>query len=135
MWPHMGNETRRQAPSGGCMASTRDAPMERERERAEDRGRAGGNRRPARVLFLHPSDELYGSDLVLLHLVRGLDRARFEPIVVLANDLPYEGRLSDALRAGGIDCRHLPIAVARRTYLSATGVAGFLRRLHTSTRE
>jgi glycosyltransferase involved in cell wall biosynthesis len=88
----------------------------------------------ARVLFLHPSDELYGSDLALLNLLRGLDRARVSPLVVLANDLPYQGVLSRELEASGIVVRHLPIAVARRKYLSPTGLLGFRRTLRRSTR-
>jgi glycosyltransferase involved in cell wall biosynthesis len=88
---------------------------------------------PARVLFLHPSDELYGSDLALLNLVRGLDRARFTPLVVLANDLPYQGALSREMEASGIEVRHLPIAVARRKYLSPAGLLGFRRALGRST--
>jgi glycosyltransferase involved in cell wall biosynthesis len=88
---------------------------------------------PARVLFLHPSDELYGSDLVLLNLLRGLDRSRFAPLVVLANDLPYQGALSRELEASGIEVLHLPIAVARRKYLSPTGMLGFRRALRRST--
>lgn len=89
-------------------------------------------RRPARVLFLHPSDELYGSDLSLLNMVRGLDRAYFDPVVVLANDLQYEGALSAELGAAGIECRHLPIAVARRKYLSPQGLFGFQRDLRAA---
>jgi len=52
---------------------------------------------PARVLFLHPSDELYGADTSLLYLLRGLDRALFQPFVILANDLDYSGLLSKEL--------------------------------------
>src|SRR5262249_11720691 len=89
---------------------------------------------PARVLFLHPSDELYGSDLALLNLVRGLDRSRFAPLVVLANDLAYQGALSREMEASGIEVRHLPIAVARRKYLSPTGLLGFRQKLGRSTR-
>ena len=48
-------------------------------------------KRPARVLFLHPSNELYGADTSLLYLLRGLDRSRFDPYVILANDLDYSG--------------------------------------------
>jgi len=90
--------------------------------------------RPARVLFVHPSDELYGSDLSLLTMLRGLDRGRFEPLVVLANDVRYEGALSRELAAAGIECRHLDLAVARRQYLTPLGLAGFLRRLRASSR-
>ncbi|MBF6588995.1 MAG: glycosyltransferase family 4 protein [Ktedonobacterales bacterium] len=89
--------------------------------------------RPVRVLFLHPSDELYGSDQVLLNLVRGLDRTRFEPLVVLGNDVAYEGRLSKELAASGIACRHMSLAIARRKYFTPTGLFGFWRRLRAST--
>ena len=90
-------------------------------------------RRPARVLFVHPSDELYGSDLSLLNMLRGLDRARFEPLVALANDVTYEGALSRELAAAGIECRHVDLAVARRQYLTPLGLAGFLRRLRAAS--
>lgn len=93
-----------------------------------------GDQRPMRVLFLHPSDELYGSDLVLLNLLRGLDRARVHPLVVLANDLPYEGLLSRELTASGIEWRRLPIAVIRRKYFTPTGLVRFINRLRQSTR-
>src|SRR5260221_1482033 len=95
---------------------------------------ATGRRAPAKVLFLHPSDELYGSDLVLLNLLRGLDRTRFSPLVVLANDLPYQGDLSRELAASDIACRHLPIAVARRKYFSPMGLLDFRRTLSRSVR-
>ncbi len=91
--------------------------------------------KPARVLVLHPSDELYGADRVLLNLLTGLDRARFEPLVVLANDLPYDGLLSGELRARDIEVRHLPIAVARRKYLTPREFGGFARRVRRSTRQ
>lgn len=95
---------------------------------------AAASRLPIRVLFLHPSNELYGSDLVLLNLLRGLDRAYFHPLVALADDLPYEGLLAKELAASGIECRSLPLAVARRKYFTPTGLVGFLRRLRSSTR-
>lgn len=90
-------------------------------------------RRPARVLFLHPSNELYGSDLVLLNLVRGLDRHKFAPLVVLANDLAYEGLLGKELEASGITYRSLPLAVMRRKYFSPKGIPAFWKRLRDST--
>lgn len=90
--------------------------------------------RRARILFVHPSDELYGADRVLLNLLIGLDRARFDPLVVLANDLPYEGLLSRELLAHGIEVRHLPIAVARRKYLSPGDIGGFAVRVQRSVR-
>lgn len=92
------------------------------------------SRAPARILFLHPSNELYGADLALLYLLRGLDRSRFEPLVILANDIEYGGLLSRELQASNIETRSLPIAVARRKYLSPVGLPLFLRRLSKSVR-
>ena len=91
-------------------------------------------KRPARVLFLHPSNELYGADTSLLYLLRGLDRSRFEPYVILANDLDYSGLLSGELAQSGITCLSLPIAVARRKYLSPSGLPAFLGRVRSSVR-
>ena len=90
--------------------------------------------RPARVLFLHPSNELYGADTSLLYLLRGLDRSRFQPFVILANDLDYSGLLSKELVKSGIKVTSLPIAVARRKYLSPTGLPSFLGRVRSSVR-
>lgn len=90
--------------------------------------------RPARVLFLHPSNELYGADTSLLYLLRGLDRSRFQPFVILANDLEYSGLLSKELAQAGIKVASLPIAVARRKYLSPTGLPSFLGRVRSSVR-
>ena len=90
--------------------------------------------RPVRVLFLHPSNELYGADTSLLYLLRGLDRTRFQPFVILANDLEYSGLLSKELTASGIQVASLPIAVARRKYLSPMGFPSFLGRVRSSVR-
>jgi glycosyltransferase involved in cell wall biosynthesis len=90
--------------------------------------------RPARVLFLHPSNELYGADTSLLYLLRGLDRAKFQPFVILANDLEYSGLLGKELTASGIQVASLPIAVARRKYLSPIGLPTFLGRVRSSVR-
>lgn len=89
---------------------------------------------PARVLFLHPSNELYGADTSLLYLLRGLDRSRFNPLVLLANDLEYSGLLSAELQKANIAVFPFPIAVARRKYLSPAGFPGFLGRVRTSVR-
>lgn len=91
--------------------------------------------RPARVLFLHPSDELYGSDQVLLNIVRGLDRRHFEPYVVVANDLNYEGLLSRELDRIGVPHHSTALAVARRKYFTPTGILEFRKRIKDSAAE
>lgn len=85
--------------------------------------------RPARtILFIHPSDELYGSDRCLLELVRGLppeDRA----IVALPRDIAYQGALSQALRASGVKLRHVNMLVLRRSLLHPRQLPTLVGRL------
>jgi glycosyltransferase involved in cell wall biosynthesis/O-antigen ligase len=90
------------------------------------------------ILFVHSSDEMYGSDVVLLELLRRLDKARFRPLVALPADLPYErgqARLSDELVKLGIPVRHVDFAVLRRRYLGWPGLVWFARRLVRGSRE
>lgn len=84
---------------------------------------------PLTILYTHSSDELYGSDVVLLELARRLDPARFRSVVVTPTDIAYEGRLSAALRQAGIAHHSLDMPVLRRRYLSPAGLPQFLRRL------
>ena len=51
-----------------------------------------------RILYVHNSADRYGASRSLLRLVRGLDRKRFEPTVVL----PEEGPLREALEESGV---------------------------------
>ena len=74
---------------------------------------------PLRILYVHPSDELYGSDRILLDLVERLDRSRFVPLVLLSNDVSYEGRLSKRLATEGVAVRRLRIGVLRRRVLTS----------------
>jgi glycosyltransferase involved in cell wall biosynthesis len=73
------------------------------------------------VLFVHSSDELYGSDRVLLDLVTHLDPTRIEPIVVLPSDVPGGGALTARLTDAGITTIRRPLAVMRRRDLSPRG--------------
>ena len=48
------------------------------------------------ILFLHTTSEIGGSDVSLVRLVEGLDRARYAVIVALPSDGPLVGRLKAA---------------------------------------
>ncbi len=48
-----------------------------------------------RVLFVDKAPQIGGSLVSLYHLVRGLDRGRFEPIVLVAEGNPFAARFSD----------------------------------------
>jgi glycosyltransferase involved in cell wall biosynthesis len=80
------------------------------------------------ILYLHSSDELYGSDRSLLDLVSGLDRERFRPIVVLPTDLPYTRELTRALWDRDVQVHHVDMPILRRRYFNARGGVATLRR-------
>jgi len=91
------------------------------------------NPKPAKILFVHSSDEMYGSDRVLLQLVRRLDKSRFTPIVILPNDIEQQETLSEAIAAAGIETSKSKLAVLRSGYLNPIGLTLFLARLLVST--
>jgi len=87
-----------------------------------------------KVLYVHSSDELYGADKVLFQLLGSLDRSKFEPIVVLPRDLPYQGLLATALRGQAVRICPIPfLSVLRRSYFSPKGGILYLYRLMRST--
>jgi glycosyltransferase involved in cell wall biosynthesis len=77
---------------------------------------------PTPILFVHASDDLYGSDVIILEIVKRLDRAKFRPIVVLPSDMKHVGLLSRELHAAGIEYLHLDILILRRRYLRPQGL-------------
>lgn len=89
---------------------------------------------PRTILFVHPSDELYGSDRCLLDIVTGLpdgDRA----IVVLPTDLPYAGALSRELEAAGAAVERADMLVLRRALLRPAQLPELARRFFAGTGE
>ena len=77
---------------------------------------------PARVLFVHSSSGRYGADRQLHLIAAGLDRARFEPLVVL----PHEGPLAADLRRDEIEVMVRPLSVLRRELATPRGIAAVL---------
>lgn len=73
-----------------------------------------------RVLLVHPSPDLYGSDRVLLESVSAF-AAQMTDVVVI---LPGEGELADEIRARGGRVEICPMPVLRK---SATRPAGLIR--------
>jgi glycosyltransferase involved in cell wall biosynthesis len=66
--------------------------------------------RPLRVLCLNATAELGGTDTDLVTMIRALDRAAFEPVVVL----PHPGPLDEAYRALDVEVRYLPLRLPGR---------------------
>ncbi len=85
------------------------------------------------ILFVHSSNELYGSDRSLLELVRRLNPARYHPVVALPVDLPYQGALGRALAEAGVAHHNVDMAVLRRRYMTPVGFLRLALRLATGT--
>jgi len=81
------------------------------------------NQQPANILFVHNNNDLYGAEVILLELLKRLDRNRFYPIVVLPTDTKHINRLSTRLEQEGVEYRFIRMAVLRRKYFSVVGVA------------
>jgi glycosyltransferase involved in cell wall biosynthesis len=77
------------------------------------------------VLILHSSAGLYGADRQLLTLAGGLDRNRYEPLVVL----PERGELAPLLEEAGAEVLLQPLAALRRSLASPTGAASTVARV------
>ncbi len=78
-----------------------------------------------KILYVHPSNELYGADRSLLRLIKTLDRNRFDPIVAVANDIPYEGLLAHELSKENVPVYNFKLGVLRRRYLNPLGIMKF----------
>jgi glycosyltransferase involved in cell wall biosynthesis len=78
-----------------------------------------------RLIFIHPSDELYGADRVLLEILK-VASARYEQLEVwLPTDLPHpesQMALCQTLTSRGVAVRHLDLPVLRRAYRNAQGM-------------
>lgn len=82
-----------------------------------------------RILAVHPSDELYGADRVLLEAVGVLGR-RGHVAVWLADDVDYPDRLlSRRLSDKGTRATRLPLPVLRRANLRPRAIPALLRRM------
>ena len=77
------------------------------------------------ILYVHPSNELYGSDRSLLRIVSSLDRNEYCPYVAVPNDLSYEGLLTQALQKVDVEYQELNLGVLRRRYRNLKGLVMF----------
>lgn len=91
-----------------------------------------------RVLVVHPSDEMYGADKVLLEAVevlRGPDGTDADVAVLLPDDVDYPRRLlSTELRRRGVRVDVVPLPVLRRDYLRPRALPALLRRAWSAAR-
>ena len=83
-----------------------------------------------RILYVHPNNEVGGSDIALLRLIQGLDRTRIDPVVVL----PGAGPMTALLEAEGVRLHVLPMTQLR-TLPSPSYQARYLARLWPTVRD
>ena len=74
-----------------------------------------------KILYLHTGAELYGADIVLLTLLKGLDKDKYEPIVVL----PSKGPLVTELKANNIEVHIIEYPILRRQYFTPKGLINY----------
>ncbi|MBO0471099.1 glycosyltransferase family 4 protein [Enterococcus sp. DIV0242_7C1] len=84
-----------------------------------------------KILFLHSSSELYGSDKSLLNLVNKLDRTKYQIYVML----PSQGELVEKIEETG-NCKVIikSIAILRRKNLSIKGIVSYFRDFFSSVK-
>lgn len=82
-----------------------------------------------KLLIIHSANELFGADLVLLRVVDTLQPAGWQLLVLLPNDLPYQGELERELRKRGCPVRVMPLGILRRKYLSPWKLPGYAWQL------
>lgn len=81
-----------------------------------------------KILFMHAGAELYGADRILINLVTGLNKNKFEPIVVL----PTNGPLVTELEKNHIRTYVVEYPILRRKYFNASGIFQYFNRYHQS---
>lgn len=76
-----------------------------------------------KILYLHAGAELYGADIVLLELLKNLDKNKFEPYVVL----PCDGPLVNKLRENNIWVEVIEYPILRRKYFNPKGIFNYAK--------
>lgn len=85
-----------------------------------------------RVVVIHPSDEMYGADKVLLETLLTVPDD-VEVQVWLPTDIDYPRReLSTALHKLGINTRHVKLPILRRAYMRPAQLPGLIGRFFSA---
>jgi glycosyltransferase involved in cell wall biosynthesis len=78
-----------------------------------------------KILFIHQSAELYGSDKTLLLLLKNLNKDKFKPIVLL----PFDGPLKEALENENIEVVIAPVLKLYRNIFTPKNLIGFFKEI------
>lgn len=83
------------------------------------------------ILYLHAGAELYGADVILLEIVKNLDKSKFKPYVIL----PCDGPLVDKMRQAGIEVVVKNYPILRRKYFNLNGIINYFKEFSVSLKE
>ncbi|MSR91205.1 glycosyltransferase family 4 protein [Inconstantimicrobium porci] len=75
------------------------------------------------ILYLHAGAEMYGADIVLLELIKGLNKKEYNPYVVL----PCEGLLVEKMKENDIPVQVIPYPILRRKYFNLFGIIRYMK--------
>lgn len=78
------------------------------------------------ILFIHQSADLYGSDKTLLLLLKHLDKAKFNPIVII----PLDGPLKDELEKENIKVIIAPVLKLYRKMFTPGNLLKFFKEIN-----
>lgn len=77
------------------------------------------------ILYLHTGAELYGADVILLELLKGLDRSKYNPYVILPNN----GPLVNEIKKLNINVLVKDYPILRRQFFTPLGIIKYLGSL------
>ncbi|EIF6290039.1 glycosyltransferase family 4 protein [Clostridium perfringens] len=75
------------------------------------------------ILYLHAGAELYGADIVLLELLKNINKNKYNPYVVL----PCNGPLVNKLRENNINVEVIEYPILRRKYFNPIGMVNYIK--------
>lgn len=76
-----------------------------------------------KVLYLHAGAEMYGADIVLLELLKGLDKGKIKPYVIL----PCNGPLVEKFKENNIEVEVIEYPILRRKHFNPMGMIKYLK--------
>jgi glycosyltransferase involved in cell wall biosynthesis len=69
------------------------------------------------VLFIHHTNDMYGADIGLLHILKSMDREKYHPIVILPSEM-LTGMLSPELDRMDVEYHFAHLGILRKKYFN-----------------
>lgn len=74
------------------------------------------------ILYLHAGAELYGADIVLLNLIKNINKDEYNVYVIL----PSDGPLVKKMEENNINVEVIPYPILRRQYFNPMGIINYI---------